>query len=349
VVAISTLLWRYWVQVKPAAGRELVYWRRRAAAIPDPTLRAQALFSLREDGLNPEAAAVFATLAPRGRRQAALRALVAFQVMYDYLDTIGEQAGADRLGDGLALQRAFADALAAEGGRRDYYRHHPQREDGGYLEGLVEECRTANAALPGAAAVRATARRAAERAAAAQSHTHAAIGAGNRALAEWALAQDRAAGYEWWELAAGGIASLSVLALIAAAADPRTGAAEAAAVDAAYFPSVCSLCTMLDSLIDYDADGASGNHSAVAEYESNLLAAERLAAIAAAADAEVRQLRRGRHHAAILAGVPGFYLSAAGARTDFARPIATRVIARLSPMAPLSVGVMRARRRLRPG
>src|SRR6201999_2462458 len=88
-------------------GRERGHWLARAARIPDPVLRAQALAALREKSANVDATGVFATLAPRRRRAAVVRAGAALQIAVDYLDSLGEDPGDDPLEDGLRLHRAL--------------------------------------------------------------------------------------------------------------------------------------------------------------------------------------------------------------------------------------------------
>src|SRR5829696_2872753 len=89
---LVAILANYWTAVFPAARRELATWRACALEISDPSIRELALKTLdEEDGL-AEGAAIFATLVPgRDARRELVRLSVAWQVAYDYLDTIGEQ------------------------------------------------------------------------------------------------------------------------------------------------------------------------------------------------------------------------------------------------------------------
>lgn len=339
---------RYWLGILPLVRRELRHWGRRARAIPDPALRASAVETLRQERLNAEAAAVFATLVPRAGWPLLVPLLVAFQVMYDYLDTIGEEPVADPLRNGRQLHRALAAALDPSHPPTDYYAHHPHSDDGGYLDALVARCRAALPALPSAPAVLPLARRAADRCSEGQSYTHAAMRAGQEpSLARWALAQDRAAGYLWWELAAGAISSVGVYALLAAAADPHTTAQEAAGVDAAYFPPICALSTLLDSFVDREPDALTDNHSAYGHYPNPEIAAERLALIASEAWIAAHELRHGARHAAIVAGIVGYYLSAAGSTSPDDEIAARAVTARLGFALTGIMATMRLRRRIR--
>ena len=344
---VGASLARYWLGILPLVRRELSHWERRAQTIPDPRLREQAVATLRDERLNAEAAAVFATLVPRVRWPVLVPLLVAFQVMYDYLDTVGEEPVPDPMRDGVHLHAALAAALDPELPAVDYYAHHPYRDDGGYLDALVTRCRQALPALPAGAAALPHVRRAAARCGLGQSYTHAAMQEGDAALALWASRQDRAEGYHWWEMAAGAISSVGVFALLAAATDPRTTSAEAIRVDIAYFPPICALSALLDSFVDREPDAATANHSSFGQYATEVEAAERLGIIAAQAATAARRLRHGRRHGAIVAGVVGYYLSAVDADTEVGRIVHRALADSLGVTLTGILATMRLRRRLR--
>ena len=92
--------------------RHLRRWREEAEAIPDLTLRELALTKLAEEQTNAYFATAFATLAPRPQRASAIEAIVALQIIYDYLDGLTEQPSADPLCNGLELFRALSDAVS---------------------------------------------------------------------------------------------------------------------------------------------------------------------------------------------------------------------------------------------
>jgi tetraprenyl-beta-curcumene synthase len=335
----------YWLTIYPRSRREIRRWCRRAQRIPDPTLRGHALDKFTREHLNPEAAAFFAILAPRRHRARVVRLIVAYQIAYDYLDAVNEQPATAALDNGLQLHRALADAAGARMPAGDYYRHHPHSDDGGYLAALVAECRAVLRRLPSAAAVEPLLVRAAERCAEAQSRNHASRAHGQTQLVEW-TARLEIPHYLWWELAAGGISCLGLHALFAAAAAARTGGA-ASDVDAAYFPSVCAISALLDSLIDRSCDLATANHNFTSHYATSTQAAARFAAISSEADERLGTLPGARRHRLILAGVVAFYLSAHEAGSEFARPVRRRTLEGIGPIATvmlLTVRLMRRRR-----
>jgi hypothetical protein len=57
------------------------------------------------------------------------------------------------------------------------------------------------------------------------------------------------------------MSSIGVYALLAAAADSAMRVEEVVSLDAAYFRSICTLNTLLDSVLDLRADGLTGNFS----------------------------------------------------------------------------------------
>jgi tetraprenyl-beta-curcumene synthase len=326
-IELLATLGLYEARVLPAVRRELESWRLAAAGIPDPELRRGAIAALTDKAANPEATAVFTTLAARPHRAAVLRASTALQVAVDYLDSLGEQATADPLRDGLQLHGALAAALTPGAGPGDWYRDHSAGEDGGYLDRLVGACQEAVASLPAGDRVLPAARRAATRCGEGQSHTHAAASEGERALEAWAAGQPAAGSFRWWEVAAGASSSIAAHALIALAADPAASAADAEAVDTAYLSSIGALTVLLDDLVDREADEASGDHNYMHFYADAEEAALRLEGLARNAGAAILGLPRSRRHATILSGVLAFYLSSAGARTAYAGPVRARLLA----------------------
>jgi tetraprenyl-beta-curcumene synthase len=333
----------YWLTIRPYTRLEIRRCRRRASAIEDPTLRAHAMEKLTKERLNPEAATLFAVLAPWRRRARLIRLMVDFQIAYDYLDAINEQADTASLRNGLQLHRALTDAVAASPSGVAYYLHHPQSDDGGYLRDLVDACRASLRTLPSAQTIEPVLVRAVERCGEGQSHNHAALTEGEEQLIEWAASQPRSESYMWWELAAAGISCLGIHALFAAAARSTT-LAEAQRIDAAYYPSVCALSALLDSFVDRPEDVLGTNHSFVEHYPSQTLAARRLEAIAGEARALSSALAGRARHAIILSGIASFYLSAPEARSAHARAVAARTLAPLGATTMPMLAVMRWRR-----
>lgn len=305
----------YWREIFPLVQRELTHWHRRAAAIPDPVLRRDALFTHRTKSRHAEGLAAFAVLSPPERRREIVRGAVAFETMLDYLDTVSERPAGDPLANGLQLHRAFEVAIDVEfPTSEDYYDLQTHRDDGGYLAGLIATCREVVGSLPSYRIALDSLRRCAVLTGQAQSLNHAIpFGLPEEMTASWAretavaIRLDRE--MEWWEIIAAGSSSLPIGALMAAAADPGTSRDDVSLVEAAYFPWVAALTTLLDSMVDVGDEELVANH--LNRYPSRQVASERLDAIATRSLQLVSELPSAELHELILGGAGGYYLAQA--------------------------------------
>jgi hypothetical protein len=345
--ALATANLRFWPTVAPAMWRSLSHWREVAAQIPDAGLRRSALEKLDEEAFNAEVAATLATLAPRGVRGQAVEAIVALEVLFDYLDGRTEElAGhADPVGESMRLFAAMTGALGgqdageapaateADRATREAATLSPEGAgrapgalgaDGAYLAALSEFVAARVARLASFTAAREPALAAAVRCAEAQSRLHAATRLGDGQLERWARAQCAGSGLEWREYAGGCASSvLAVHALIATAARPGFSAGEAQALDRAYI-ATGALITMLDSSVDETADRERGEPGYIRLFEPGERA-ERARALARLAAARSSEAPDPAHHAMTLAGVAAYYASHPGARGAAARPVMAAV------------------------
>jgi tetraprenyl-beta-curcumene synthase len=343
--AFASAASRYWLRVFPLVGRELRHWHERARQIPDPVLRHLALITQRVERGNYEGAAAYAVLVPHAYRAHVVRAVVAFQTTYDYVDTLSEQPSADPVANGRQLHLALLTALDPDSDHANYYEHASSNRDNGYIRQLVQACRDALRTLPSYAAVAQPVLRAASTIVAYQSLNHEEASDRPRALAQWGAAvAPPDSGLHWWEAAAGGASSMTVFALIAAAAKPDLSAAETAATHEAYFPWISALHVLLDSLIDRAKDLEHGHHNLIDHYSSPVEAARRLGWIAARAVHSAEALPDGAHHALIVAAMTSFYLSAPDTAAPATRLAAKRVLETMGGRAAPTMAVLRAQR-----
>lgn len=323
-----------------AVSREMRVWQRRAAAIPDAPIRADALDALAHKRTHVEGAALFWIL-PARRDLRLLRVLVAYEIALEFLDNAHERASGEA--NGLQLHRALLEALDPQAPMSDYYHHHPWKDDGGYLRALVEACREGCASLPSYALVRSLLLRESARCRYVQSLNHARDPVrGGAALKAWAEQELAGAGeMSWWELTAAASSSMGVHALLAQAADPACGENHVEDLDAAYMPWVCAASTMLDSYVDQAADLAAGGHSYVAHYPSAEIAAQRMCEIVRRSIDGARDLGGGERHAVIAACMVAMYLSKDSARTEAMRPTTDRLLAASGSLTRLLLPVLR--------
>ncbi|HXQ00897.1 MAG TPA: DUF2600 family protein [Solirubrobacteraceae bacterium] len=336
---------RYWLGVFPFACGEIHRWERRAGMIPDPLLRRLALQALRAERGNLEGAVAYAAFVPRLYRTVVACAAMAFQAAYDYADAISEEPGGAGPGRVRHLHQALLVALRPGVAHLDY---HSGRDDGGYLNCLVERCRASLRILPSFPKVAHQLQRAAARIVTYQELNHGQAEVSYRAFAAWAAVETPpGSDLSWWETGAAAGSSLLVFALMALAAQPIVRAERIAALESAYFPWVCSLHTLLDSLVDEYEDRATDQHSLTARYRSREEAAGRLHTLATRAVRHTKALHQSDCHTMIVVAMVSFYLSAPQAREPHARLASEQVLQALGEHVAPAMLVLRARRAAR--
>lgn len=309
----------------PAVAREVRRWRAIAGQIPDDTIRQDALHSLAHKRGHTDGAALFCILVPR-RDLNLLRLLVAYEIMWDFLDSVNERGAARGQINGRRLHLSLVHALDPSLPICDYYRHHPWRDDGGYLGELVRVCRAMSARLPSFEAVQPLLLREAWRAQVlAINHDPDPI-ARDRGLWAWAQ-QEWSACTEasWYELTGAASASLTVHVLFALAANRIVSGTDIARIYRAYNPWISAATTMLDSWVDRAEDEHNGDHSYVAHYPTGFATA-RVARLLRRSSAEAASLPNAERHILLVACMAAMYLSKDSARVPGTRQDAQALI-----------------------
>ncbi len=323
-------------------SREVERWRALADVIPDGALRADALEALACKRPMVDGAAMFWTL-PRSRSPELLRLLVAYQTLADYLDCTSERAANHGIRNGLQLHRALIEAIDPALALSDYYRYHPWHEDGGYVRALVECCRQTAARLPSFGQTQPLAARAARLTTVLALNHEPDPALREAELKAWAaLHCPEGSSLAWFELAASASAWLTVLALLALAADTGRKQSEAEQTYDAYLPWASLAGTMLDSYADASEDREAGAHSYVAHYADATEAVERVGELLTTALAKVADLPNGERHHVLISCMIAMYLSKDSTRTAENIP-ATRQLARAAgPLPSALIPVLRA-------
>jgi tetraprenyl-beta-curcumene synthase len=336
---------RYWSSVAPQVRSHLWRWETHAAEIPDPRLRSLALGKLANERFNVEVAAMIATVAPARHRERTVEAIVALQVMYDFLDALTEQPSADPLRDGMQSSKALTNAAtSAPLPADDYYAHYPRGGggDAGYLAALALAVHGAVRSLPAADAIANVVCISAARCAEAQVRIHAAASTGMPLLERWAVVQANGTELQWREWLFGAMGSVvAVHALIALAADEHSTPRQARELDDVYL-SLCVLTTVLDHLVDYERDQLTGEQTYIHLYETRDQLADEVATISRRVMERARTAPNGPHHLMILSGVVAYYTSQPSAMGNFARPVTEHVRNQLRPLITPTLATMRA-------
>jgi tetraprenyl-beta-curcumene synthase len=336
VAATRELLWGL-----RAVTHEVNCWRGRAATIPDAPLREDALDALASKRGTVDGAALLWIL-PRRRTPHLLRLLVRYETMADFLDSADERAASMGVSSGHYLQQALADAIDPQAPMRDYYERHPWRDDCGYLRTLVDTCREGCASLPAYSRVRPSVIRVAKLAGV-QALNHEPDPARRVALLRVWAAREMPHTNEasWFELAAVATAWLTVLALLAFAADPACGERDCAETTDAYF-WISMTAAMLDSYADTTEDTLDGGHSYMAHYGDEDLATRRIRELVRRSMVEARALRNGPRQAVIAAAMVALYLSKDSAQMPHRRAQTRNLVRAGGSLTRLLLPILRA-------
>jgi tetraprenyl-beta-curcumene synthase len=324
-----------------SVSREVRHWRAFAADIPDDALRHDALEAIDRKRANIDGAALFSTL-PRARSRDLLDLLVAYEILADFLDSTSERGAHIGTVNGVQLHRALVEAVDPELCVSDYYRYHPWSDDGGYIHALVGTCRTICLRLPSYHVVHPLVTRAARLAQVLAFNHEEDTPRRDALLRAWAGANFHAeAELAWFECTAGASAWLTILALLALAADPGLDVGDAEATYAAYLPWVSLAGTMLDSYGDAEEDAVNLAHSYIAHYSSAEIATRRVGAIIRRSLEEVVSLHDGVRHLVIVSCMIAMYLSKDSVRAPATLARTVSLTEDAGPLARLLVPVLR--------
>jgi tetraprenyl-beta-curcumene synthase len=301
---------RFLVRVVPRASRALEAVRVRAAAIPAPALREQALASIDGKAFHVQGGCILATFLPPAQGAHYVRVVASLETIYDYLDNLCDRLPGVSQQAFATLHDALLDALDDRREPGDYYRHGPAGDDGGYLASLVADVRAELRSFPHYEAVRDALGQIAGYYAQLQTIKHGEAGAREDVCREWyAQHAESFPGLYWWEFAAACGSSLPVFALIYLALQPRLDARAIGTTCAAYFPNMSAVHILLDYFIDQAEDREHRELNFVACYPSSAVAVERVGGLVRAAGTGLRALAHGEWHEFVLRAMCLFYLT----------------------------------------
>lgn len=329
-----------------AVSQEIKRWRAYAQSIPDEPIRDDALHVLEHKRTHVHGAALFWTL-PRRPNRDLLRLLVAYEVIWDFLDNLNERAAHAGVRNGHQLHLAVQEAVDLATPVSDYYLYHPWQNDGGYLRTLVETCRVVCRSLPSYPLVRELISQEAQRACVLAINHHPDPLQRDTQLKEWAAQEypDDPPAF-WWELSGAASAPLTIHALLALATDRDCARSTIAGTYAAYCPWLCATTTMLDSYVDQVEDEQSGNHSYVSHYPDPKHAIRSIRRLIDTSIKEAHALPDGHKHAVIAASMIAMYLSKDAARAPLLRDGTSTFAAAGGSLTTLLLPILRAWRAL---
>ncbi|MFS0574098.1 tetraprenyl-beta-curcumene synthase family protein [Sporosarcina sp. 179-K 3D1 HS] len=329
-----TLMSRVYRDIMPIVHEELRYWKRRAQTIPNAELRQQALTSIEHKTFHCEGGAILALTALE-RKNEAIRFIVAYQTISDYLDNLCDRSTSLDPEDFTALHEAMADAVTVEAPVRVYYRFRDDRDDGGYLAELVQVCQSVLGSMAYYEMIRPYLLELCHVYSDLQIHKHVRQDERVDRLQTWF------AGYRsglpemgWHEFSACAGSTLGIFCLVSYAMRPDFRDDYPDLIYRGYFPFIQGLHILLDYLIDQEEDREGGDLNFCFYYENVEELFGRLLYFFNRADTYAIDLPDPKFHKMIIRGLLGIYLS--DRKVDGQRdvkPLAKKVLKRGGAMS----------------
>ncbi|PLR98221.1 tetraprenyl-beta-curcumene synthase family protein [Bacillus sp. T33-2] len=311
-----SLMYHVYRKVLPEVNREIQRWKRRAGMIPNPELRKQALASIELKAFHCEGGAIF-SLAALENSSDAIRFIVAYQTISDYLDNLCDRSTSHDPADFAALHEGMSDALSLGAASGTYYRERLDRDDGGYLSELVQTCRSVLKKIEHFNSISEHLMELCRLYCDLQVHKHVVVNDRVPRLKSWfenhrSIIPDM----EWYEFSACTGSTLGIFCLVSYAMREDFRPELAATIKSGYFPYIQGLHILLDYLIDQEEDRAGGDLNFCTYYENEERLFERLKHFIDNADLHTSKLPHRKFHRLINRGLLGVYLSDAKVRSQ---------------------------------
>ena len=304
-----TLMSRVYRKILPAVHRELAYWKSRAAKIPNPELRRQALASIETKTFHCEGGGILALTANQQYKQA-VKFIVAYQTISDYLDNLCDRSTSLDPNDFAALHESMLDALVLKADRKNYYRLREDQDDADYLYDLSETCRSVLRELSTYGLIKDYLQELCRYYCDLQIHKHVKKEERVPRLEKWfERNRNHVPDMEWYEFSACSGSTLGIFCLISYAMREDFKASDAENIRNGYFPYIQGLHILLDYFIDQEEDKAEGDLNFCFYYEDQETLFNRLKYFVAEADKHTEQLPHKKFHQLINRGLLGIYLS----------------------------------------
>ncbi|MED4203001.1 tetraprenyl-beta-curcumene synthase family protein [Neobacillus mesonae] len=304
-----TLMSRVYRKILPAVHQELAYWKSRAEKIPNPELRKQAMASIEHKTFHCEGGGILALTANK-RYQQAVKFIVAYQTISDYLDNLCDRSTSLDPEDFAALHESMSDALVLHADKKNYYRLREDQDDADYLYDLSETCRACLREIEHYDLIKDYLQELCQYYCDLQIHKHVKKEERVPRLEKWFQHyQDDLPEMEWFEFSACSGSTLGIFCLISYAMREDFTASDALNIRNGYFPYIQGLHILLDYFIDQEEDKAGGDLNFCFYYEDQETLFNRLKHFVMEADKHTELLPHKKFHQLINRGLLGIYLS----------------------------------------
>lgn len=296
-------------KIMPNVHRELAIWKEKAASIPNEELRKQALASIEHKTFHCEGGSILALLALE-KKEEAIKFIVAYQTISDYLDNLCDRSTSLDPEDFAALHESMKDSLTVGADMKNYYRLRTDQNDGGYLQQLVTTCQTMLSEIFNYQTIKPFLLELCQYYCDLQIHKHVKVEEREVRLQKWF--DDYKQGLpdmDWYEFSACSGSTLGIFCLVSYAVREDFQLEHANSIRNGYFPYIQGLHILLDYFIDQDEDREGGDLNFCFYYKNNEELLDRLTHFLVQADKHTEQLPDQKFHKLINRGLLGVYLS----------------------------------------
>jgi len=306
---LITLTTRIFLQVRPIAHQYLQGWKNIAQKISNPELRRQAQLSISTKTFHCEGGSIYGLLAGN-RYKEAIKFIVAYQTISDYLDNLCDRSTSLDPDDFRALHEAMLQALTPDAKLSSYYRFRQEQDDGGYLTALVQTCRDVLRNLPNYRIAASAVLELAGFYCDLQVHKHVKSEERLPRLQAWFdQNKSRLPEMTWYEFAACAGSTLGIFGIVSLLFNPNTSSELISKIKQAYFPWVQGLHILLDYLIDQEEDRRGHDLNFCSYYPDSEFLAKRLIYFYRQAQQSIASLPFPEFHRLINRGLLSIYLS----------------------------------------
>ena len=297
------------LQTQPATHQYLRQWRELAQNIPNPEFRKQALMSISSKAFHCEGGALYGLLA-RDHYKEAIKFIVAYQTISDYLDNLCDRSTSLNPDDFRALHESMLHALTPDAPPSSYYRFRQEQDDGGYLAALVKTCREVLRSLPDYGIAAEALKQLASVYIDLQVHKHVKADERMPRLQAWFdQHKEGLPAMGWHEFAASSGSTLGIFCIVAYLFNPPVSAQLISDIKKAYFPWVQGLHILLDYFIDQEEDRQGLDLNFCSYYPDDNILAQRLSHFYQQAQLSIAGLPDSSFHHLIIRGLLGIYLA----------------------------------------
>ncbi|MDX8044803.1 tetraprenyl-beta-curcumene synthase family protein [Gracilibacillus sp. S3-1-1] len=296
-------------KIFPQVNRELNYWKQRANEIPDEELKTQALASIQDKKFHCQGGSVYSLLAGDEWKEA-IRFIVAYQTISDYLDNLCDRSTSLDPTDFRMLHQSMEDALTPENEIKNYYQYRVEQADGEYLTDLVKTCQQVLSKVNNYSLFQSRMVQLESMYSDLQVHKHVAHEQRIPRLEKWFdQYQEQWPMLSWYEFSACAGSTLGIFCMVSYGLGNHMTEELAEKIFDSYFPFLQGLHIMLDYFIDQAEDEEEGDLNFCTYYRDHHELEQRLVYFVEKTNEYIQTLPDKAFHEMIQHGLVGLYLA----------------------------------------